>query len=79
MTNLLQRAIAEIDRLPADQQDAIAARMLAEVADEQGWAERFSSTTDQQWDRLAEAVRREIAAGATTPFDDVFPPSGSRP
>lgn len=35
MTELLRRAIAEIERLPADAQDAIAARILADLADEQ--------------------------------------------
>ncbi len=73
MTNLLQQAIAEIQSLPADQQDAIASRILAELADEKEWATRFQATTDQQWDRLAEAARREIAAGHVTPFDEVFP------
>ncbi|MDV2991260.1 MAG: hypothetical protein N4J56_000914 [Chroococcidiopsis sp. SAG 2025] len=35
MTELLQQAIAEIQKLPADQQDAIAARFSAELQDEQ--------------------------------------------
>jgi hypothetical protein len=68
MTELLQQAVAEIERLPAEDQDAIAARILAEVADEEAWAARFHATTDQQWDRLAEAARREIARGDTAPL-----------
>jgi hypothetical protein len=44
------------------------------VADEHAWAARFAATTDAQWDRLADAVRRTIAAGDTAPLDDVFPP-----
>ena len=28
--------------------------------DDQAWTERFEATTDEQWDRLAEGVRREI-------------------
>jgi hypothetical protein len=68
MTELLQQAIAEIEKLPAEEQDAIATRILAELADEQAWAVRFSATTDEQWDRLADAVRREIAAGDTAPY-----------
>jgi hypothetical protein len=79
MTELLQRVIAEIEKLPDEQQDAIARRVLAELADEQAWAARFHATTDQQWDRLAEGVRREIAAGDTAPLDDVFPPGVSEP
>jgi hypothetical protein len=34
MTQLLQQAIAEIEKLPEDEQDAIAARLLAELEDE---------------------------------------------
>jgi hypothetical protein len=79
MTELLQRAIAEIGKLPAEEQDALAKRILAELADEQAWAARFNATTDEQWDRLTEMARREIAAGDTTPLDDVFPPGVARP
>jgi hypothetical protein len=78
MTELLQRLIAEIEKLPAEEQDALAARILAELADEQVWAARFKATTDEQWDRLTEAVRREIAAGDIAPLDDVFPPHASQ-
>ena len=63
MTELLERAIAQLKTLPADEQDAIAARLLAEMEDEQTWKAQFESTTDDQWDRMAEMVRQEIAAG----------------
>ena len=76
MTDLLEQAIAKIQALPAEEQDAIARRILTELADEKAWASRFEATTDQQWDRLAEAARREIAAGHVTPLDDAFPPGG---
>ncbi len=77
MTTLLQRAVAEIEKLPAEDQDAIAARLLAEVDDERQWDARFASTTDDQWDRLVAGVRRDVAAGGTLPLDDVFPPDES--
>jgi ferritin len=35
MTELLQQVIAKIEQLPIDRQDAIAARFLAELAEEQ--------------------------------------------
>ena len=60
MTELLQRAIAEIERLPADAQDAIAARILAELDDEQAWMARFDATTDEQWARLAARARQDM-------------------
>ena len=73
MTELLQQAIAEIQKLPADQQDAIASRLMAELKDERRWTEQFESTTDEQWDRLANMVRQEIAGGDTVSLDEVFP------
>ena len=72
MADLLEQVVSEIRKLPADQQDAIAARILNDLKDEQVWTERFEATTDEQWDRLAEAARKEIAAGDTVPLDDVF-------
>jgi hypothetical protein len=73
MTELLRQAIAQIEKLPPDQQDAIAARFLTELQDEQKWETRFSITTDDQWDQMAAMVRQEIAEGKTVPLDQVFP------
>jgi hypothetical protein len=75
MRELLRRAIAAIEKLPDDAQDAIATRLLAEAADEQTWTAQLAATTDAQWDRMAESVRRAIAGGDSTPLDEVFPPS----
>ena len=77
MTALLQRAIAEVAKLPAEEQDAIAARLLAEVDDEKQWDTRFRSTSDDQWDRLVAEVRRDVAEGGMVPLDDIFPPGDS--
>ena len=73
MTELLERAIAQLKTLPVDGQDAIASRLLAEMEDEQRWKTQFESTTDAQWDRLADMVKQEITAGDITPLADVFP------
>jgi hypothetical protein len=73
MTELLQQAIAQIQQLPPDQQDAIAARFLAESKDEQKWETSFAATTDDQWDRMAAMVRQEIAKEETVPLGEVFP------
>jgi hypothetical protein len=74
MTALLAQALAAIEQLPADAQDAIATRLLAEVADEHAWTERFAATTDAQWDRIAASVRQTIATEDLVPLDEVFPP-----
>ena len=72
MTELLQKAIAQIQKLPPDQQDAIAARFLAELQDEQKWETRFAATTDDRWDQMAAMVRQEIAKGETVPYDELL-------
>jgi len=73
MTHLLRRAVAEIERLPDDEQDAVAERILSDLADERAWTQRFGSTSEKQWARLAEMARRDIAAGGTIPLEDAFP------
>lgn len=73
MTKLLQQAIAQIQQLPPDQQDAIGSRFLDELQDEQKWKASFADITDNQWEQMATMVRREIAIGETTPLSEVFP------
>ncbi len=48
MADLLEQVVAEIQKLPQDQRDAIAARILTDLKDDQAWTERFEATTDEQ-------------------------------
>jgi hypothetical protein len=73
MTTLLQRAVAEAEKLPIEDQDAIASRLLAEIEDERKWAARFTATTEDQWDRMVAEARRDIAANGSRPLDVAFP------
>jgi hypothetical protein len=73
MTELLERVIAQLKTLPDEEQDVIAARLLAEMEDEPRWKAQFEATTDEQWDRMADLVRAEILAGEVTPLSEVFP------
>jgi len=70
MTSRLQRAFEEAQKLPPEAQDALAARILADLRDERLWDQSFRDTTDEQWDRLAEGVREEIASGDTEAIED---------
>ncbi|NER99101.1 MAG: hypothetical protein F6J86_35650 [Symploca sp. SIO1B1] len=70
MTELLQQAIDQIQKLPLDQQNAIASRLLVELQDETKWETRFAATTDEQWDQMAAMVRQEIAQGETISIDE---------
>lgn len=71
MTELLEKAITAIKKLPDDSQDAIALRLLDEITDECMWSARFVATTDTQWDSLADSVRRSIATSKTTPLNEL--------
>ena len=62
MTQLLEQAFGEARRLPAPEQDAIAALILEEIADDRRWDEAFAGSQDQL-SRLAARVRRDIASG----------------
>lgn len=72
MTELLERVIEHLKILPADEQDAIATRFLAEIEDEKSWKVRFAATTDDQWDNLAAMVRQEITDGEISPLEELF-------
>ncbi len=71
MTKLLERAVAEASARPEAEQDALAARILAEIADEGEWDRAFDATTDEGWDKLAAMARRDIAAGGSSSLDRV--------
>ena len=62
MTQLLEQALAELQKRPASEQDAIAALILDELADEQRWDQAFARSQDQLA-RLAEKVRTDIREG----------------
>ena len=62
MTQLMQKALAEIKKLPEAEQDAIAAVILEEIADELRWDEAFARSQDKLA-TLADRVREDIRAG----------------
>jgi len=62
MTQLLEQAVDQVKKLPNSEQDAIAALILEEIADERRWDEKFAQT-QPQLARLAEQVRGDIRAG----------------
>jgi hypothetical protein len=68
MTKLLEKALAEVAALPADQQDAVAAWLLAELASERRWDESFTRS-EEGLERLADEALAEHRAGRSTPLD----------
>lgn len=67
MTKLLEKAISAAKRLPAAEQDAVAAIILKELESEQRWADLFAKSQDALA-RLAAEALDEHAAGKTRPL-----------
>ena len=62
MTQLLQQAIEAVKQLAPQKQDAIAAIILEELADEQLWDAAFARS-EERLAKIADKVRADIAAG----------------
>jgi hypothetical protein len=67
MTKLLDKAISEVAKLPASEQDAVAALVLEELASERRWSSSFAKSQDQLA-KLAEEALAEYASGQTKPL-----------
>lgn len=67
MTKLLEKAFEEVAKLPAPEQDAMAAIVLEELASEQRWSESFAKSQDKLA-KLAEQAVAEYNAGRTKPL-----------
>ncbi len=67
MTQLLQRAIEEAQKLPGPAQDAIATLILEQIADDRAWDESFARSQDRLA-QLAQKAREDVAAGRVRPL-----------
>lgn len=67
MTKLLEQALEEVAKLPASEQDAVAAILLEEIASEQRWEASFAKSQDKLA-KLAEEALAEYNAGRTKPL-----------
>jgi hypothetical protein len=68
MRDVLERAFAEAAKLSPDEQDALAKRWMAELADEQAWAAKFAGSQDALAKLAGEALA-EDDAGLTEDLD----------
>lgn len=67
MTKLLDKALGEVAKLPASEQDAVAALVLGELASEKRWSSSFAKSQDLLA-KLAEEALAEYASGRTKPL-----------
>ena len=70
MTQALTTAIAAATKLPAAEQDALAAILLEEIASEQRWTQSFAKS-EHVLESLAAEALAEFRAGKTKPLDDL--------
>ncbi|NCR24284.1 MAG: hypothetical protein GPJ27_21415 [Microcystis aeruginosa L111-01] len=68
MTERLEQAIAQLKTLSTDQQDAIAALILAELEEEQRWDDSFTRSPNLLAKLAAEAMA-EHRSGKTQELD----------
>jgi hypothetical protein len=71
MTKLMEKALEKVSTLPQDEQDAIAARILAELENEAAWKTRFARQK-RKLRRLAEEALEEHRRGETRSLDDLL-------
>lgn len=64
MSKLLEKAFAEASKLPHEEQDALAAIVLDELASEKRWTEAFATSQDKLA-KLAEEAVSEFKSGKT--------------
>jgi len=67
MTQLLEKALSQVAKLPASEQDALAAIVLEELASERRWSESFAKSQDVLA-QLADEALAEHAANRTKPL-----------
>ena len=67
MTQLLEKALREVAKLPASEQDAVAAIVLEELGSERKWAELFERS-QHDLARMAGEALAEHRAGKTKPL-----------
>ncbi|HLH20413.1 MAG TPA: hypothetical protein VKX45_24510 [Bryobacteraceae bacterium] len=66
MVSLLEKAWEKVEALPPEEQEALAAQILAELADEEAWRKRFAAKRDVIR-RMAREALEEDARGETLP------------
>lgn len=71
MSTLLEKALEKVGSLPEDEQDAIASQILASLADEDAWKQRFAAKSEVIR-RMAREGLEEDARGDTIPLDDLL-------
>ncbi len=71
ITTVFAEAIAEAAKLPVEDQNYIAFRILEEIAEEKKWTDSFARSPDLLAKMAAEALQ-EHAEGRTRPLEEIL-------
>ena len=71
MSTLLEKALEKVVVLPQDEHDAIASQILASLADENTWKNRFAGKREVIR-RMAREALEEVERDETIPLDDLL-------
>lgn len=71
MTGLLKEALRRVESLPAEEQDAIASRIIETLEDEESWSRSLTRVPQTVRDMAREA-RDEHRRGETRPLDELI-------
>ena len=71
MTHALASAVEQAEKLPAEEQDVLAAILLEEIASEQRWSQSFARS-GQVLESLAAEALAEFKSGKTRPLDELI-------
>src|SRR5258708_3610407 len=81
MTQMMEKALSEVQKLAASEQDAVAAIILEEIADERRWDEAFARSRDKLTSLAAKvrgdkAKREEVEQDRLRRADELAAESG---
>ena len=69
ITEALANAITEAAKLPVEDQNFLAFRIMEEIAEEKKWSDSFAGSLDTL-DKLVAEAREDIAAGRVCSLED---------
>ena len=73
MTSLMKTLIAELQGIPEEKQDEVAAFLLEDLQAEKRWEELFADSRSQRLlSEMAEKARQEHERGETKPLEELL-------
>ena len=71
ITEALADAISEAAKLPAEDQNFLAFRIMEEIAEEKKWSDSFAGSQDVL-KKMADEALAEMARGETRPVEEIL-------